>query len=323
MTIFNFANESTRVSIIPVRYPDLYEFMKTIQASHWVPEDIHYDVDKIDWQSMSVDEKRIVTYQILFFMRIDIDVLSNLASIEPHINCMEAQFYYAAQSYQESIHAISYAQQAQAIMSPSEFEDASDIVKTLPIIRKMYVFVKTYTPETLGVALYVVFMAFIEGVLFSASFAILQWLRENNKLPGITAANSYIMRDENLHTQFSTNLIARHVIEKPPYSKVFKLAEEVIEIMDEFVVESCPVRLIGLNADLMKQYVRYRTDAVLLDMNYIAFYGVKNPFKFMDKLLGNSANKVNFFESHSTEYSLSMDPKNNKLDIDFSQIDEE
>lgn len=314
---FSFDSEENRLSILPIKYPELYQFIKFINASHWLPEEIQYGSDKLSWLELDENQRRFIKHQIALFMRIDMDVLSNLANLSKYVPCMEATMYYTLQGAQECIHAISYAQQAEAIMTANELAEISNLVSTLPIVRKMYEFVHRYTIENIGVELFIVFMAFIEGVLFSASFASLQWLREMNKLPGITSANSFIMRDENLHTQFSTTLIAGYVLKKPLYEDIVGIMSEVINIMDEFVETSLPVKLIGMNAELMKTYVRFRADAILIDMGYVPYYGAKNPFKFMDKLLLNKFDKPNFFERTGTSYGMAVDTKQTKTNINF------
>jgi ribonucleoside-diphosphate reductase subunit M2 len=224
------------------------------------------------------------------------------------------------------VHAESYARQIEALLDGEERTRVLNAARTMPIITRMREWVlsnsDTVTRKvTAGKRLAVA--AAIEGVLFSGSFAALQWLREQNLLPGITNANEFIARDEGHHTCFSCYLIRSRLRHKPSNNEIKELFSGVIDIIDEFVDVSLPVNLIGINSSSMKAYVRYRVDCVVAEMGYtILYYRVPNPFGFMDKFNLNAVSKTNFFEKLVTGYQNPTKPEQTKLAIDQTPDDD-
>ena len=304
---FNWQHRTNKNRLLPILHEDIWKLKKNIEASSWLATEIDLSKDKMQWVSLSIDEQKFVKYQIAFFIHIDIAVIDTIDKFSDYVDCIEAKFYYIEQNRQEAIHAESYALQANAIMSGEELDDVQNSISTMPIIKKIYDWIHSYSVEKDGIETFLVVMACAEGILFSASFAALQWLRENNKLHGITAMNEFIVRDENLHTSMSTLLISKYVINKPKFELVSAIITSLIEIIDEFIEEALPVRLLGMNSESMKEYVRFKANQVLQDMNYITIYNCKNPFQFMQKLELSRVNKSNFFEVNVTSYQHATD----------------
>jgi ribonucleotide reductase beta subunit family protein with ferritin-like domain len=190
----------------------------------------------------------------------------------------------------------------------------------MPVVAEMRAWVLRWFDRSIPVGERLVAFGFVEGVLFSASFSALQWLRTRNLLPGITAANSFIARDEGVHTLFACLLVREYVLRRPTQERTETILSGAIEVVDKFVKESLPVRLIGMNAELMCQYVRYQADCVLYEMGYKMAYLVSNPFPFMDAMVLNEVSKVNFFEYRSTQYQTPASEKLSQLVLDDTPI---
>ncbi len=316
--------EETRIALRPIRHDDLWRYRKHIEGLHWTAQAVDLSKDRHDWTNrMTEDERTFVKMQLAFFARIDIDVLENLdENFGAEVDCLEARFFYAAQKDQECTHAESYSLQIEAVVDGAEREALLNAASSMPIIGKMRAWVKHwYRGQPLGDRL--IAWAGIEGVLFSASFSSLQWLRERNLLPGITEMNKYIVRDENVHTSFTCLLIFKYLIDRPDSARAEAIFRGLIDILDEFVDESLPVSLIGINSKLMKQYVRFQADCVLIDMGFQPVYRMANPFQFMDKLTLNEVEKVNFFERHSTQYQSVTKEGSARLAVDASPVDDD
>lgn len=324
MSAFSWEHgEESRISLFPIRHADVWQFRKTMEALHWNAQEIDISRDARDWSTRMDDNQRhFVKMQLAFFARIDIDVLKNLDdNFGDEIDCMEAKMVYAAQKDQECVHAESYALQIQAVMEGEERDMVLNAVSTMPIIGRMRDWVLMWFDRRHAIGDRLVAFAAVEGVLFSASFSAIQWLKELNLLPGITDFNSFIVRDEGIHTMLTCALIKRLKV-RPSQERVAAIFNGVVDLLDDFVDESLPVRLIGMNETLMKQYVRFQADCVLMGAGYKSIYKVDNPFKFMDKLTLNEVSKVNFFEHRPTQYQNVSKPSQSMLAMDDTPIDE-
>lgn len=295
--------EARRISLLPIRHADLWALRKRLEAVTWDAQEVDNSRNKADWVRMSPEQRRFVMFQLAFFARIDIDIFDHIEeSLTSIVRCLEARSYYAAQGNQEMTHAESYSLQIESVMDGEERDRVLNAVKHFPIIANIQAWVLKWFRSDRPVGEKLIAFAAVEGVLFSASFSSLQWLREQNLLPGITTANEFIVRDEWIHTQFTCCLVRKYLREKPATGVAHEIFSEVVGVLDEFVTESLPVALIGMNAELMRTYVRYQADFVLQHMGYAPYYRVDNPFKFMEKFVLNDVTKTNFFEDPGSQY---------------------
>jgi ribonucleotide reductase beta subunit family protein with ferritin-like domain len=323
ITAFNWqGDETTRIALFPIRHHDIWAYRKKIEALHWTAQEIDLSKDPIDWKTkMNAEQRHFIMMQLAFFATIDIDVLKNLdVNFGEEVDCMEARMVYAAQKDQECVHAESYSLQIEAVIEPEMRDHVFSAVRTMPVIAKMRDWVLKWFDRATPICNRLVAFAAIEGILFSASFSAIQWLRELNLLPGITDFNSFIVRDEGIHTRFTCLLIKQYLHVRPTVEHVVEIITGVVHVLDDFVEESLPVRLIGMNCELMKQYVRFQSDCVSIDMGYAPIYCVDNPFKFMDKLTLNEVAKVNFFEYRATQYQNISQAGQAKIAIDASEV---
>jgi len=315
--------ESGRVSLRPIRHEDIWQFRKKIEGLHWTAQEVDLTRDKKDWdKAMNENERHFVRLQLAFFARVDIDVLANDDdNFGEEVDCLEARMFYAAKKDQECAHAESYALQIEAVMTGEEREETLNAIRTFPVIAQMREWALRWTDRGTPIGERLVAWAFIEGVQFQGPFCSLQWLRERNLLPGITEYNTFIARDEGIHTLFTCRLVLAYLAARPSQARVEEIFSGGMETVDDLVTESLPARLIGMNAELMKEYVRYQADCVLIEMGYKPMYRVKNPFPFMDKLTLNEVAKTNFFERSATQYQNITKAGATKLALDSSPVE--
>lgn len=319
---FNWApGERDRLALQPIQNADVWEFRKKIEALHWTPQEVDLTRDRAHWLRMTAEEKRMVRHQLAFFASADIVVLDNLgANFRREVDCLEARMVYAAQEDQECAHAESYGLQIEAVMEGAEREATLNAVRTMPVVGRIRDWVGRWFDSALHVGERLVAFAAVEGILFQSSFAALQWLRERNLLPGITSANSFIARDEGVHTLFACLLVRRYVVRRPAPGRAEAIVREAIAVVDDFIDESLPTPLAGLDAPLMREYVRFQADSVLQAMGYPRAYGAANPFPFMDKLTLNEVAKTNFFEHRPSQYQNVVRPGGAALTLDTSAV---
>lgn len=316
--------ERDRVSLLPIRHSDVWAFRKTIEGLHWTPQEVDLTRDKKDWdERLTADERRFVRLQLAFFARVDIDVLENLDSnFSQEVDCLEAAMVYAAQMDQECTHAESYGLQIEAVMAGAERAETLDAVRNFPVVARMRDWALRWTDRGTDVGERLVAWAFIEGVQFQGPFCALQWLRLKNLLPGVTEYNTFIIRDEGVHTLFTCLLVRKYLARRPDYRRVREIFASGMENVDLLVSESLPVRLIGMNAELMKEHVRHQADRVLVEMGYAPMYNTPTPFAFMDALSLNEVAKVNFFEARPSQYQNVTAAGAARLALDDTPVDD-
>lgn len=293
-----------RISLNPKQYPDIYAFREEMEKGRWTAGEVGLADEKEHWDTLTDDERHFVIMQLAFFSTIDIVVLDNInLNFANEINCLEVKMVLAAQADQECVHTEGYAAQIEAVIEDGEERQRIlNSATTIPIIKKIREWVMKWFNLTYTFEIRLIAFAFVEGVMFSASFCALQWLRDKGKLPGITKFNKWIRRDEFIHTRFACYLISKYVENKPSVDIVFNLLQEAIDILDEFVNESIPVKLIGMSSDNMRQYVRFQSDRVLTLMKYPLKFNVVDPFPSMIKDQLNKGSKSDFFIVQPTEY---------------------
>jgi ribonucleotide reductase beta subunit family protein with ferritin-like domain len=325
---FSWGDEAGRVSLLPVRHDDIWAIMKKLQGLHWIPQEVNLDADRRDWATRMTPELRdFVAMQLGFFINADVLILDNLDerfSAEV-AGCLEARFFYAEQAAQECVHSEAYALQAQAVLDGAELDRVLEAARTMPAVAEMHNWVKKwFNAERYTIGERLVAFAGVEGVMFSASFASLQYLRSLNLLPGVTEFNNFIARDEGVHTEFACLLIRKYLLPevRPSQERVEEIFDELIATIGTFVYKSLPSPLIGLNGDLLFQYAKFVADTVMIEMGYQPRWQVENPLPEMDKLSLNIAAKTNFYEKASSAYQGVTVAGAAKLAIDTSQPDD-
>ena len=298
------ANASRDGVLFPILHHDIWDLRNKVEGSHWTAKEISMTQDAGHWAKMDPSWRLAVKYQLAFFATIDGDVLDNIdRHFIEEINCLEAKCFYASQAEQECVHMESYAVQIATLFDGAEREQTFRAVRTMPSVGRMRDWVVKWSASSRPIAERLVAFAAIEGVLFCASFCVLQWLREHNLLPGITGYNEFISRDEWTHTQFSCLLVRQYATNPPPATVAHEIMESIVDVIDGFVADALPGEgLPGLTAPEMNRYVRFQADSVLGLMGYPPVWQAINPFEFMDKLALNHGSKTNFFERKGTQY---------------------
>ena len=297
-------NSSTnRFVVFPLKYPDIWDMYKKALASFWTPEEISFsDVD--EWNLLSENEQYFLKNVLAFFAGSDGIINENLGCrFMKEVDVPEAKAFYSFQLAIESIHSETYSLLIDTyIKSTKEKEILFDAINQIPCVKKKADWSLSWIEnDTMPFAARLVAFAIIEGVFFSSAFASIYYIKDKGILNSLTFSNELISRDESLHTEFAV-LLYSHLTNKMKQKDVHDIMREAVEIETEFIVESLPCRLLGLNSDMMTSYVQYIADRLLKQLGYEPIYDVPNcPLDFMERI--SITNKSNFFEVRVSEYS--------------------
>ncbi|KAJ3074002.1 Ribonucleotide-diphosphate reductase (RNR), small subunit [Rhizoclosmatium hyalinum] len=315
------AKNSKRFVLFPIKYQEVWQMYKKAEASFWTVEEVDLSKDASDWEKLSDDEKFFVSHVLAFFAASDGIVNENLVErFSNDVQIPEARCFYGFQIMIENIHSEMYSLLIDTyIKEPSQREHLFDAIDTIPCIRKKADWaLKWISDKSSSFAERLVAFAVVEGIFFSGSFASIFWLKKRGLMPGLTFSNELISRDEGLHTDFACLLFSL-LKNKPTVDTVYKIVSEAVELEQEFLIDALPVKLIGMNSDLMSQYIEFVADRLLVSLGCPKLYNVENPFDFMDLI--SLQGKTNFFEKKVGEYQKAgvMSKGNNEftLESDF------
>ena len=317
--------EEHRRSLHPILHPDIREIRQKIHSIHWLSSELTYDLDSQQWSRGIIDlpTQNMVEHILGFFSIADELVIENIMgnfANEIGNQCIDVRDVYIAITEQEAIHAESYRDQTIALFSTDEErERILNAVRTMPIITEMVEWVKTYMSSDITVGERLVGFIVVEGIWFTGSFCLLQWLKTRNLLPNITRANEFISRDEGVHVEFASLLFNKYLIDKPSMEEVHTIIKSGLEIAEKFTCHAIPESHSGMSSAKMIQYIRYQTDCILTQMGCKKLFNVVNPFDFM--LNHCMKRKKNFFEVTPTEYQNIIDPDDLKYKPDTSEIE--
>ena len=301
--------DNTRFIQLPIKFPRLQEAYDTHESMFWSAKEIDYSADLSDWKSLSDDEKYYIEHILAFFAGSDGIVLENLIKnfcIE--VKATEARNFYAFQGMIENVHGMTYALLLDTLVTDTKRkENLFNAIETIPCVKKKadwalkWMNTDRYFEERL------IAFAVVEGIFFSASFASIFYFKNRNLMTkALGKSNELISRDENLHCCFAV-LMYEHLNNKVSQSVVEEIIREAVDIEIEFITESIPCRLIGMNSELMTDYIKYVADRLLVQLGFNKIYNTTNPFDFMKAFSLDS--KTNFFEAKVTEYMHSSTAK--------------
>jgi ribonucleoside-diphosphate reductase beta chain len=282
-----------RFVLFPIEHDDIWQMYKDQQASIWTAEEIDLSQDMADWVKLSEDERYFVKHVLAFFAASDGIVNENLAeNFLSEVQYTEAKFFYGFQIMMENVHSETYSLLIDTyIKDPKEKDYLFNAIETFPPVRKKADWAMRWIDNGSYAERLVAFAA-VEGIFFSGSFCSIFWLKKRGLMPGLTFSNELISRDEGMHNN--------HLVNKLSKEKVTGIITDAVKIEAEFVTESLPVRLIGMNADLMNQYIEFVADRLLVQLGCDKVYNTTNPFDFMDMI--SLQGKTNFFEKRVAEY---------------------
>ena len=291
-----------RFVLFPIQHSDIWEMYKKQEASIWTAEELDLASDLHDWSNkLNDDERFFIKHVLAFFAASDGIVNENLAeNFLSEVQYTEAKFFYGFQIMMENIHSETYSLLIDTYIKDSKEKDyLFNAIETFEPVKKKADWAMRWI-ENGSYAERLIAFAAVEGIFFSGSFCSIFWLKKRGLMPGLTFSNELISRDEGLHCDFACLLYNNHLVNKLPKEDVRKIIADAVEIEKEFVVESLPVRLIGMNSDLMCQYIEFVADRLLVELDNEKIYNASNPFDFMDMI--NLQGKTNFFEKRVGEY---------------------
>ena len=290
-----------RFVIFPIEHNDIWEYYKQHQAAFWTAEEVDLTNDIRDWENLTENEQYFVKNVLSFFAASDGIVNENLAeNFYREVQYPEAKFFYGIQLAMENIHSLMYSLLIDTyINNPKEKDECFNAIDRLPAVQKKAKWALEWI-ENASFAERLVAFAAVEGIFFSGSFCSIFWLKSRGIMQGLCNANSLIFKDENLHCDFAIHLLNNHLEDKPSEKRIKEILLSALEIEKEFITESLPVSLIGMNSNLMKQYLEFVVDGLLVKMGCSKEFNVDQPFKFMEQIAIET--KGNFFESRTMEY---------------------
>ncbi|QDJ94996.1 ribonucleotide reductase small subunit [Hypsugopox virus] len=308
--------------LFPIEYHDIWNMYKKAVASFWTTEEVDLTKDFIDWEKLSNDEQYFIKNILAFFAASDGIVNENLVErFCNEVQITEARCFYGFQVAIENIHSEMYSLLIDTYIKDKEEKNKLfNAVKTMPYITKKANWaLKWISNKDASYGERLVAFAAVEGIFFSGSFASIFWLKKRGLMPGLTFSNELISRDEGLHCDFAC-LMFKHLLYPPSNDVVIQIISDAVNIEQSFLTDALPVKLIGMNCDMMKQYIEFVADRLLLELINVKIYNSENPFDFMENI--SLEGKTNFFEKRVGEYQkmgvMSKTEDNNfTLDSDF------
>jgi ribonucleoside-diphosphate reductase beta chain len=290
-----------RFVLFPIQHKDIWEFYKMAEASFWTAEEIDLSQDMKDWENLTDGETHFIKHVLAFFAASDGIVNENLAeNFVAEVQYTEAKFFYGFQIAMENVHSETYSLLIDTYVKDNkEKSSLFNAIDTMDCVKKKADWALRWIDEGNYAERLIAFAA-VEGIFFSGSFCSIFWLKKRGLMPGLTFSNELISRDEGLHCDFACLLYNDHLVNKLPKEKVTSIITDAVEIEKEFVTDSLPVKLIGMNADLMCQYIEFVADRLLQELKCDKVYGSSNPFDFMEMI--SLQGKTNFFEKRVGDY---------------------
>lgn len=292
---------SDRFVMFPIRYPDLWDFYKKAVASFWTADEIDLQSDLRDWIRMTADERHFIKYVLAFFAASDGIVNENLCiNFANEVQISEARAFYAYQEFNETIHSETYSLLIDTyVTDPEEKTHLFRAIEDVPAVRHKAEWAMQWMSRGTFPQRLVAF-ACVEGILFSGSFCALFWLRKRGLMPGLTFSNELIARDEGMHYLFAAALY-KHLNHRLDEATLHEIVRGAVEAETFFITEALPCKLIGMNADLMKEYIRFVADSLCRELGAAPIYGARNVFDFMEMI--DLSGKTSFFERRVGEYA--------------------
>lgn len=291
-----------RFVLFPIQHDDIWNFYKKTEASFWTAEEIDLHQDITDWETkLTDDEKHFIKHVLAFFAASDGIVNENLAeNMVNEVQYTEAKFFYGFQIMMENIHSETYSLLIDTYIKDNKEKDyLFNAIDNMPCVRKKADWALQWIDDASFAERLIAFAA-VEGIFFSGSFCSIFWLKKRGLMPGLTFSNELISRDEGMHCDFACLLYNSHIQNKLPKATVSKIIEDAVIIEKEFVSDSLPVKLIGMNSDMMCQYIEFVADRLLNSLGCDKVYNSENPFPWMDMI--SLQGKTNFFEKRVGDY---------------------
>lgn len=313
------AADDNRFVMFPIKYDDIWQMYKKQVDCFWRAEEIDLTKDTKDWDSLNDDERHFISMILAFFAASDGIVLENLAErFMSEIQVAEARAFYGFQIAMENIHSQVYSMLIETYVKNEDTKSRLfNAINVFPCIKKKSDWAQKWIHDNRSsFATRLVAFACVEGIFFSGAFCSIYWMKKRGLMPGLTFSNELISRDEALHCEFAILLYSK-LNKKMSKAKFNELIKESVEIETEFICDALPCRLIGMNSQMMTQYIQFVADRLCLQMGYDKIFNAMNPFDFMELISLES--KTNFFEKRNDSYALA----NKTNDIDVFELTED
>ncbi|XP_073847749.1 ribonucleoside-diphosphate reductase subunit M2 [Musca autumnalis] len=291
-----------RFVIFPIQYLDIWQMYKKAEASFWTVEEVDLSKDMTDWEKLTDNERYFISHVLAFFAASDGIVNENLVErFSQEVQVTEARCFYGFQIAMENVHSEMYSILIDTYIKERDERDyLFNAIETMPAVKKKADWALSWiSSESANFGERVIAFAAVEGIFFSGSFASIFWLKKRGLMPGLTFSNELISRDEGLHCDFAV-LMFKYLVQKPSKERIIEIIREAVTIEQEFLTEALPCNLIGMNCELMSQYIEFVADRLLVELDVGKIYNTKNPFPFMEMI--SLDGKTNFFERKVGEY---------------------
>jgi ribonucleotide reductase beta subunit family protein with ferritin-like domain len=293
-----------RFVLFPIKHHDIWKAYKKAEASFWTAEEIELTKDKNDWKNkLNKNERHFIKNILAFFAGSDGIVLENLVqNFCKEVQIPEARCFYAFQAAIENIHSEVYS-----LLIDTYIDDTNEKkfllkgIDNIACVKEKADWALKWMNNNSSFAHRLIAFSIVEGIFFSASFCSIYWIKKRGLMPGLTFSNELISRDEGMHTDFAVLLYSK-IVNKLSQDTINSIISEAVEIEKNFITNSIPCSMIGMNSDLMSQYIEFVADRLCVQLGYNKIYNSKNPFNFMQLI--SMEGKTNFFEKRVSEYSL-------------------
>ena len=296
--------DDNRFVMFPIQDDSIWKMYKKQMDCFWRAEEIDLSKDLEHWNNLTDNERHFIQMVLAFFAASDGIVLENLGvRFMTEVQLAEARAFYGFQIAMENIHSETYSLLIDTyIKNKTEKDKLFNAINEFECIEKKAKWAtKWIDDKRSSFATRLVAFACVEGIFFSGSFCSIFWLKKRGLMPGLTFSNELISRDEALHTEFAV-LLYNKLEKKLPKKKIKEIISEAVEIEKEFICDALPCRLLGMNSNLMGQYIEFMGDRLAVQLGNEKIYNVANPFDFMEMI--SLERKTNFFESRVSDYAL-------------------
>ena len=293
-----------RFVIFPIQHPDIWKMYNDQFSVLWKVQEVDLSKDPMDWAKLNAKEQHFLKRILGFFAGSDGIVMENLAQrFMTEIQIPEARMFYGFQNMMEGVHSVMYSLLIDTyIEDRAEKVDSLQSIKTVPCIQKKADWAMHWIKsDDADFASRLMAFSIVEGVFFSGAFCSIFWIKQRGLLPGLTASNEFISRDEGLHTEFACLLYSK-CKHKLPKTKAIKMMREAVKIEKEFILDALPCSLIGMSAPRMGEYIEFVADRLMTALGYSKIWNTVNPFPWMERI--SLEGKTNFFEKRVTNYEL-------------------
>jgi ribonucleoside-diphosphate reductase beta chain len=292
-----------RFVLFPIEHPDIMAMTKKAIAVFWTAEELDLTKDMRDWEKLDANTQHFIKHVLGFFAASDGILMENLAAnFQNEVQWPEAKYFYANQNFMEAIHSETYSLLIDTyIDDKAEKQKLLEAASTIPAIQKKAEWALQWlNAKNANFATRLIAFAVVEGIFFSGAFCSIFWLKKRGLMPGLTTSNEFIARDEGMHTDFACLLYGK-IKNRLKKGAVNKIIKEAVKIEKNFIIKALPCELIGMNADLMSQYIEFVADRLVSQLGYPKIYDAANPFDFMERI--SLEGKDNFFEKRVSNYA--------------------